>query len=135
AVEIDLDVDLGREAPARAAEGLARGPLTWGMPCQGGRVWGSPRPWFDTDAVRRGPDARSSPEAAQRCAAGAGLDGADKAHASLVWSNLTRSNAVIRSPVTSRHPASRSQGPSPFRHAAATAASPHIRSALEAPAP
>src|SRR3954468_22334156 len=26
AVEIDLDVDLGREAPARAAEGLARGP-------------------------------------------------------------------------------------------------------------
>jgi hypothetical protein len=25
AVEIDLDVDLGREAPARAAEGLARG--------------------------------------------------------------------------------------------------------------
>ena len=26
AVQIDLDVDLGREAPARAAEGLARGP-------------------------------------------------------------------------------------------------------------
>src|SRR6476659_2658942 len=49
AVEIDLDVDLGREAPARAAEGLARGP-----PHMGYAVSREPRSGQSAALVRHG---------------------------------------------------------------------------------
>jgi hypothetical protein len=74
-----------------------------------------------------GSGARSSPEAVQRCAEGAGLDGADEAHAILVRSNPHPVQGAASAP-------SQSSRPKPvFRHAAATAASPHIRSARQAP--
>ena len=89
-------------------------------------------PWFERMPLRRGPGARSSPEAAQRCAAGAGLDGADDAHAILVRSNPRGGD----DPSCPGSAVSQSSRPKPVScHAAATAASPHIRSARQAPAP
>src|SRR5580765_8480621 len=85
-----------RERPRASLEA----PLTWGTLCQGGRVRGSPRPWFDTDAVRRGPDARSSPEAAQRCAAGAGLDGADQAPTPVSFGRTSRDPTLSSDPLS-----------------------------------
>src|SRR5436853_6126114 len=65
-------------------------------------------PWFDTEAVRRGPAGRSSPEASQRCAAGAGLDGADQAQAILVPSNPHAIQLCHPIPCHKPAPASRS---------------------------
>src|ERR1044072_7552346 len=74
---------LGPIAAARAAQRLtpialfAAGPLTWGLLLSMGLVCmrGSSG-LVRHGSVRRGPAGRSSPEASQRCAAGAGLDGA-----------------------------------------------------------
>src|SRR4029079_4013908 len=73
---------LGAVAAPRAAQRLtavallAVGPLTWGLLLSMGLVCmrGSSG-LVRHGSVRRGPAGRSSPEASQRCAAGAGLDG------------------------------------------------------------
>src|SRR4029079_6902291 len=99
---------------------LAVGPLTWGLLLSMGLVCtrGSSG-LVRHGSVRRGPAGRSSPEASQRCAAGAGLDGAGQDQALLVPSEPHAIPLCHPIPCHKPAPASRSQGPSPFRHAAA----------------